>query len=195
MIDEFIEVLDVGAAIGLIAFDADVIRAAHRDAEAFDVEALAADSARLGATARRLTGAVSPTGIAFGEFWSGSGGLAAGIVSVSATGGVDAVIREVDETAEALDAATTVAAEVLGRYGRAMETVCDPTVCGVHIDALAAAVGNGTVAADDARTEFIARIEYADAVGHTVGDALAAVVHDATGTGASTGELVLAGGR
>lgn len=195
MIDDLISILDVGAGMGLIAYDAAVVRAPHHDVEAFDVDALTSDATRLRMTVDRLDPAAA-TGSSFGDLWSGRSGDAAGTVLASATAGVDAAVAEIHETATALDTAASTVADVVGRYRHAMETVCDRTIAGVDVDALQSAVAAGSVARDDVRAELIARIEYADAVGRTVTHALADVVSAVTG-GATTsaGELVLAGGR
>ncbi|MCF8611650.1 hypothetical protein L5G28_16005 [Gordonia sp. HY285] len=204
MIDDLIMILDVGADLGLIAYDETVVRAPHRDAEAFDVDALAADAARLRATARLLDDATVSTDVSFGDLWSGSGGGAAGIALASATTNVDAVVAEIAETAATLDAATSTVTDVMGRYRHAMATVCEPTICGIDIGALRISVAAGSVARDDVRGELIARIEYADTVGRTVTEALADTVRAVSAdTGAaddgpghpSAGELVLAGRR
>ncbi|WOC11316.1 hypothetical protein [Gordonia sp. MP11Mi] len=201
MIDDLIAILHVGADLGLIAYDETVVRAPHRDAEAFDVDALTADAARLRATAHRLDDTAVSTEVSFGDLWSGSGGDAAGIALASATTNVDAVVAEIDATSAALDAATSTVTDVIGRYRHAMATVCEPTICGIDVDALRASVAAGSVTRDDVRGELIARIEYADTVGRTVTQALADIVRTAatglgaTGSAASSGELVLAGRR
>ncbi|MGO3325951.1 hypothetical protein [Gordonia sp. (in: high G+C Gram-positive bacteria)] len=195
MIDDLISILDVGARMGLITYDEAVVRAPHHDIQAFDIDALTADAARLRLTADRLH-PTGTTGVAFGDVWSGRSGDAAGVALASATAGVDAAVAEIHGTATALDTAASTVVDVVGRYRQAMETVCGRTIAGTDVDTLQTAVAAGSVARDDVRAELIARIEYADAVGRTVTQALTAVVTAATGEAATSGgELVLAGGR
>ncbi|WP_132993991.1 hypothetical protein [Gordonia zhaorongruii] len=197
MIDDFIAVLDVGAGLGLVSYDESAVRAPHRDVTDFEPAALNADAARLTTIAHRLAG-LAGSGDDVAGLWSGRAGDAASTVFAATSVRRGSICADVAASAAALRYAASALDEVMSRYSQAMAAVCAYRVLGIDLDALPAAVATRAISRDEARGEFIARIEYADGAGRAAHAAVRDVVsalNQLTGAGDSPGELILAGDR
>ena len=195
MIERFLDLLAPCADLGLVAYEESAVREPHRTVSAFDAAALRRDLYRLRDLADDL--AEHDVTDLVGS-WRGSGGSAATAALVAVATRIAAARSALTDLADELAAAAAVVDDVTDRYRSAMNTVCDPELCGVDVDVLAVGLQTGAVSREALRSELGVRLDYADSAGRIATAALhevTAALDGRAGAGRSPGELVVAGGR